>query len=80
MKKELLKCLNSKNWSSFKGALSEIDYDKVLGLNSISAAKLKDLEVRFLRRIRGLEAQVAQKFKINFCVSSNSATHVYIWP
>ena len=75
-KKELLKCLNSKNWSSFKGALSEIDYDKVLGLNSISAAKLKDLEVRFLggKYVRGLEAQVAQKFKINFCVSSNSAT------
>ena len=44
-KKELLKCLNSKNWSSFKGALSEIDYDKVLGLNSISAAKLKDLGI-----------------------------------
>jgi len=75
-KKELLKCLNSKNWSSFKGALNENDYEDVLNLDSISAEKLKDLEIRFLggKYIRKLEANVAKKFKIKFCVSANSAT------
>ena len=75
-KKELLRCLNSKNWSSFKGVLNEIDYQKVLTLDSISATKLNDLEVRFLggRYVRRLEAVVARKFKVRYCVSANSAT------
>ncbi len=75
-KKELLKCLQSKNWSSFKGALNEKDYKKILNLNSIVAGKLKDLEVRFLggKYVRKLESQVAKKFNVKFCVSSNSAT------
>ena len=75
-KKELLNCLKSKNWSSFKGALNEKNYKKVLELNSISAGKLKDLEVRFLggKYVRKLESNVSKKFKINFCISANSAT------
>lgn len=75
-KKELLKCLYSKNWSSFKGALNEKDYKKVLRLDSLSAGKLKDLEVRFLggKYVRNLESDVAKKFKIKFCISANSAT------
>ena len=75
-KRELLKCLNSKNWSSFKGALNEMDYEKVLSSSSISAAKFKELEIRFLggKYVRKLESNVAKKFKIKFCVSSNSAT------
>ena len=74
--KQLLKCLRSKNWSTFKGALNEIDFDKVLGLNSILAAKLKDLEVRFLggKYVRKLESDVAKKLRVKFCVSANSAT------
>ena len=37
----------SKNWSSFKGALSDKEYNTVLGLKSTLAAKLKDLEINF---------------------------------
>ena len=75
-KRELLKCLNSKNWSSFKGALNKLDYEKILNLNSKAAAKFKDLEIRFLggKYVRKLESNVARKFKIKYCVSSNSAT------
>ena len=75
-KKELLKCLNSKNWSSFKGSLKESDYKNVLGLSSLSAGKLKDLEIRFLggKYVRRLESNVAKQFKVKYCVSSNSAT------
>ena len=75
-KKELLKCLNSKNWSSFKGSLKETDYKNVLGLSSSSAGKLKDLEIRFLggKYVRRLESNVAKQFKVKYCVSSNSAT------
>lgn len=75
-KKELLKCLKSKNWSSFKSSLNGMNYEKVLSLNSISAGKLKDLEVRFLggKYVRKLESNVAKKFKVKYCVSANSAT------
>ena len=75
-KKELLKCLKSKNWSSFKGALNAIDYERVLTMDSASASKLKDLEVRFLggKYVRRLESNVAKKFNIKYCVSANSAT------
>ncbi len=75
-KKELLKCLNSKSWSSFKGSLNGMDYQKILRLSSLSAGKLKDLEVRFLggKYVRKLESNVAKKFKVKYCVSANSAT------
>lgn len=75
-KKEILKCIKSKNWSSFKGALSKKDYHKVLGLDSKTAGKLKDLEVKFLggKYVRRLESNVAKKLKTRFCVSANSAT------
>lgn len=75
-KRELLKCLDSKNWSSFKGALNKIGYEKILNLTSKEAAKFKDLEIRFLggKYVRKLEYNVARKFKIKYCVSSNSAT------
>ncbi len=75
-KNELLKCLKSKQWSSFKGALSEKNYQKILTMDSISSGKLKDLEIRFLggKYVRKLESNVVKKFKVKFCVSANSAT------
>ncbi len=75
-KKELLKCLSSKNWSTFKGSLNGMNFEKVLKLNSISAGKFKDLEIRFLggKYVRKLEANVSKQYKIKYCVSANSAT------
>ncbi len=75
-KKELLKCLESKNWSSFKGSLYGMNFEKVLTIKSYQAAKIKDLDIRFLggKYVRKLEAIVAKKFKTSYCVSSNSAT------
>ncbi len=75
-KKELLKCLNSRSWSSFKGSLNGMNYQKVLSLSSLSAGKLKGLEIRFLggKYVRKLESNVAKQFKVKYCVSANSAT------
>ena len=75
-KNELLKCLKSKQWSSFKGALNQKNYNKILTMDSISSGKLKDLEIRFLggKYVRKLESNVAKQFKVKFCVSANSAT------
>ena len=53
-----------------------MNFEKVLKLNSISAGKFKDLEIRFLggKYVRKLEANVSKQYKIKYCVSANSAT------
>lgn len=74
--KLLLRCLKSKNWSVFKGALSKKDYHKVLNISSEDAYRYGDLDIRFLggKYVRQLEKVVARKFNVKYCISSNSAT------
>ena len=71
-----MECLESKNWSSFKGATEGWDINKVGKMSSIEAEKYGPLDNRFLggKYIRKLEAQFADKFNTKYCISSNSAT------
>ena len=72
----LIDCLESRNWSSFKGATEGWNIRDVLKMTSIKANEYGPLENRFLggKYVRELEAIVAADFDVNFCVSSNSAT------
>jgi perosamine synthetase len=72
----LLDCLESNNWSSFKGATEGWDIREVGIMSSAKAAEYEPLNMRFLggKYVRQLEALFAQQTSSTFCVSSNSAT------
>ena len=75
-KELLLECLDSNNWSSFKGATEGWDINVVGTMPSIEAANYPPLDIRFLggKYVRKLEAVFAQKSDVKFAVSANSAT------
>lgn len=75
-KELLMQCLESKNWSSFKGATEGWDINAVATMTSEEATKSGSLENRFLggKYVRQLEAEFAKEFNVKYCVSSNSAT------
>ena len=79
-KELLLKCLDSNNWSSFKGATEGWDINEVGSMPSNEAAKFGPLDIRFLggKYVRELEAKFAEKFNVQYAVSSNSATSCLI--
>jgi len=72
----LLDCLESKNWSSFKGATEGWDIKEVGTMTSSKARQYGPLENRFLggKYVRELEGNFADQMNVGFCVSSNSAT------
>ena len=72
----LLECLESNNWSSFKGATEGWDIEEVGLMTSLEASKFGATQNRFLGGafVRELEKKFAQLMDAKFCVSSNSAT------
>ena len=79
-KELLLQCLYSNNWSSFKGATEGWDINEFGKMKSVDAVKHGALDIRFLggKYVRQLEADFANKFNVQFAVSSNSATSCLI--
>ena len=75
-KELLLECLESNNWSSFKGATEGWQIKQVGTMTSKEAEQYGPLDNRFLggKFVRRLEAQFAQMMGVNYCVSANSAT------
>ena len=75
-KELLLECLESNNWSSFKGATEGWQIKQVGTMTSKEAEQYGPLDNRFLggKFVRRLEAHFAQMMGVNYCVSANSAT------
>jgi perosamine synthetase len=75
-KELLLDCLESNNWSSFKGSTEGWDIKEVGVMPSVKAAECGPLENRFLggKYVRELESIFAGDMGVGYCVSSNSAT------
>jgi len=76
----LLECLDSNNWSSFKGATEGWGINEVGKMKSVDAVKHGALDIRFLggKYVRELQANFAEKFNAQYAVSSNSATSCLI--
>ena len=79
-KELILECLESNNWSTFKGATEGWGINEVGKMKSVDAAKHGALDIRFLggKYVRELEAKFAEKFNVQYAVSSNSATSCLI--
>jgi len=75
-KELLLECLESNNWSSFKGATEGWELKQVGTMTSEEAEQYGPLENRFLggKFVRKLEGQFAHMMGVDYCVSANSAT------
>ncbi len=75
-KKLIIDCLESNYWSSFKGATEGWDIDEVGRMKSKKAMGIGALDVRFLggKYVREFEGNFAEKFNVEYAVSSNSAT------
>jgi len=73
-------CLESGNWSSFKGATEGWKLDDCALMPSAEAARYGPTDIRFLggRFVRQLEAEVAADIGTRFGVSANSATSALV--
>jgi perosamine synthetase len=73
-------CLQSLNWSSFKGGTEGWDIHECATMTSAQAVSYGATEIRFLggRFVRALEAEVAEQTQTKFAISANSATSALI--
>jgi perosamine synthetase len=74
------RCLESKNWSSFKGGTEGWALDDCAYMPSEEAAKFEATAIRFLggEYVRKLEADVARDTDVTFAISANSATSALV--
>lgn len=73
-------CLESRNWSSFKGGTEGWKLEDCVTMSSADAAAYGPTEIRFLggKFVRQLEAEVARATGTKFAVSANSATSALV--
>ena len=74
-------CLESRNWSSFKGGTEGWKLEDCISMPSAQAATYDATAIRFLggKFVRQLEADVARETGTKFAVSANSATSALSW-
>lgn len=72
----ILECLESNQWSSFKGDTEGWDIKEIGKMPSKEAVQYGPLEIRFLggKYVRQLEALFAEKTNTKYAVSANSGT------
>lgn len=79
-KELLIDCLESNQWSSFKGATEGWEIKKAGMMPSAKAAAYGPLEIRFLggKYVRKMEAIFARLTKSRYAVSANSGTSALV--
>lgn len=79
-KELLINCLESNQWSTFKGGTDGQDIEEIATMTSKKATEFGPLDNRFLggKYIRQFEELAADYFRVPFAVSANSATSALV--